>query len=469
VLYDPSIQEPDGEWIEIYNAGGRWVDLSTYNLGDEETQGGSEGMFRFPSGSRIVPGQVVIVANRASTFAGVYGFLPDYELVDTDPSVPNMLKYSAWSTGPVQLGNTEDEVLLLGPGDQVLDATSWGTSTWAFNPSIPLVGENHSLERRPAYLDTDQASDWGDRALPDPGRVDPPSATQTPTLTATATGTNTPTATATFTSTPTPTSTPTQTHTSTPTHTPTMTATPTLTPTITETPLLTYTPTTTATQTATLTSTPTETPTPTPTPTPVPGLLISEVLYDPTGIEPQREWIEIYNASNQPIQLGVYKIGDCQAQGGGEGMYQFLAGTSLASKHVLIVADQSIEFMTSYGFRPDYELVESDPDIPNLTRYDIWCSGVVNLGNISDELLILDGSDQIVDALSWGGSSWAFNPPCPDVEEGHSLERRPVYIDTNSAADWIDQSQPNPGQVTLNPWQSILAWLVGVFTANQEF
>ena len=463
VLYDPNTQEPDGEWIEIYNAGGGWVDLAACKLGDEETQGGSEGMYQFPAGSMIVPGQVVIVANRASAFVSAYSYPPDYELINTNSAVPDMLKYSAWATGSIQLGNLEDELLLLGPGDQVLDALSWGGSTWAFDPSVRLVNPGHSLERRPVYLDTDQASDWVDRAQPMPGQVDPPSATQTPTLTPTATGTQTPTATSTFTPTPTSTFTPTLTHTPTRTDTPTMTATPTLTPTITDTPLFTFTPTPTASPTLTPTSTPT------PTPTPILGLLISEVLYDPTGVEPQREWIEIYNAGDQAIQLGNYKIGDCQAEGGGEGMYQFLPGTSLASKHVLIVADQAAAFIAEYGFQPDYEFVESDPDIPNLTSDATWCSGVINLGNINDELLILDSSDIVSDALSWGGSSWAFNPPCPDVAEGHSLERRPVNVDTNSAADWIDQSQPNPGQVTLNIWRSVLDWLVGVFTDNRLF
>ena len=464
-MVDALDAEPDGEWVEIYNAGGSMVDLSTHKVGDEETQGGSEGMFQFPPGAQIVPGQAIVVASRASVFANRYGFWPDYELVNSDAGTPDMLKYVHWSTGSVQFSNTEDEILILGPTDQVVDALSWGSSTWAFNPAIALVEEGHSLERRPAYLDTDQASDWSDQPLPQPGEVDPPAVTQTPTLTATATATATASATPTFTSTPTPTRTSTSTGTETATPSATITPTGTSTPTITETPLLTYTPTPTATSTPqpTWTNTPTVTLTPTssptPTSTPVLGLLISEVLYDPVGVEPASEWIEIYNAGSQAIQLDQYKIGDCQTVGGGEGMYMFTAGTSLAVGQVLVVANQAVEFMTRYGFQPGFELAESDPDIPNLTSFTAWCSGAVHLGNINDEVLLLDGNDQVVDALSWGSSSWAFDPPCPDIEEGHSLGRQPANTDTNRAADWINQDQPNPGQVVLGGWRAFLTWL----------
>jgi hypothetical protein len=328
------------------------------------------------------------------------------------------------------------------------------------------------MDRRPVYRDTDQAADWFDQLQPQPGQVEPPAVTQTPTPTATFTTTPTSSATPTHTSTPTftptppPTSTPTLTltNTVTPTYTitPTSSSTPTLTltPTITNTPLYTDTPTATPTWTSTPTITPTPTATSSMTPTPTLGILISEVLYDPFDVEPANEWIELYNAGSQAILLGDYKIGDCQTSGGGEGMYQFVPGTSLAAGKVLVISNQAISFIAAYGFRPDFELVESDPDIPNLTNYLVWCSGAVNLGNLSDEVLLLDGSNQVIDALSWGSSSWAFNPPCPDVAEGHSLERRPVNSDTNRAVDWVDQDLPTPGQITSGSWRSWSEWLI---------
>ena len=171
VLYDPSGAEPDQEWIEIYNLGTTHVDLSQYKLGDEETSGGSEGMLHFPSGARLAPGQVAIVAHRATTFSALYGFKPDYEMIASDPTVPDMRNYTAWANGSVALHNDGDKVLLLGPDDGIVDALSWGNSTFAFSPPAVDVADGHALERRPADVDNDSADDWVDQPVPDPGAV----------------------------------------------------------------------------------------------------------------------------------------------------------------------------------------------------------------------------------------------------------------------------------------------------------
>jgi hypothetical protein len=172
VLYDPDGLEPDGEWIELYNPGGLPVDLSEYKLGDEETLGEQEGMYRFPPGAMAAPGQVLLVAYRAVTFESVYAFPPDFEFQESDPLVPNMVRYTAWAGGSVQLENTGDEVLVFDGQGARVDAVSWGGSTEGLDPSLNPVSSGHSLERAPAYRDNDTAGDWIDQAAPDPGGVD---------------------------------------------------------------------------------------------------------------------------------------------------------------------------------------------------------------------------------------------------------------------------------------------------------
>jgi hypothetical protein len=135
-------------------------------------------------------------------------------------------------------------------------------------------------------------------------------------------------------------------------------------------------------------------------------------------------------------------------------MYQFPLSATIDSRQVIIIADRADVFTNTYGFYPDYELIESDANVPNLSKYMDWAWGVVNLSNPGDEVLVLDGSDYFVDAVSWGDSDWAFNPDCPVVAEGHSIERNPANVDTDTAADWIDQPLPNPGQVSVSyPWR----------------
>jgi len=198
------------------------------------------------------------------------------------------------------------------------------------------------------------------------------------------------------------------------------------------------------------TPTPSLTPTRTPTPTtPGGGLLVSEVLYDPFSAEPAGEWIELYNASGETIDLANYKVGDKVVPGNPEGMYQFPSGASIETGQVIIVADRADVFTNTYGFYPDYEYIDSDGNVPDMSKYIPWAIWVVNLSNPGDEVLVLDENDYFEDAISWGDSNWAFDPPCPVIAEGHSLERYPAEVDTDTAADWIDQAVPNPGQVNL--------------------
>jgi hypothetical protein len=394
VLPDPVADEPAGEWIELYNPGGETIDLTGYKLGDAAAPGQREGMMQFPAGAALAPGQVIVIANRAQAFFAVYGFNPDYELNESDLAVPNLVKYSAWANYNVELTNGGDEVLALDAADQVVDALSWGSSTVFMDPPAPTVAAGHSLERWPANGDSGTASDWRKQENPAPAQIDltPP----------------TPQATSTYTITPTPTGGPTQTQ--------------------------------------------TLTPTPTATPTPFSGrLLLSEVLYDPLGDEPEAEWIEIYNADSLALPLDSFKIGDEETRDQGEGMYLFPPGAAIVPGEALAIAHHADAFLAAYGFLPDFELGDSLAEVPDLIKYKSWASGSLNLSNTGDEVLLLDWRDEVIDAVSWGNSTWAFDPAVPNVPAGHSIERYPPGVDTDTAADWRDQPEPVPGEIDLTP------------------
>ena len=80
--------------------------------------------------------------------------------------------------------------------------------------------------------------------------------------------------------------------------------------------------------------------------------------------------------------------------------------------------------------------------------YTSWGTSSLDLSNTGDELLLLDGRDNLIDTLSYGDSIVFFNPSVPAAPEGSSLERYPPDQDHNSAADWRVQSTPNPGSIT---------------------
>ena len=407
VLYDPVGAEPDGEWVEIYNAGGMDLDLSGYKIGDEETAGGQEGMFRFPMGSAISPGQSFIIASQSIAFQAVYGQAADFEFRESDPSVPTLTKYTPWASGNVEFVNTGDEVFLLDGLDRVIDAVSWGNSNLAFDPPVHKVAEGHSLERRPAYKDTDRAEDWVDQAQPGPWAVN--IETPTPTIS--------------------PTFPPTETSL------PSSTPSPTITGTGTQFPQ------------SQGTGTPTPTGTSTYTPSPPPYLLISEVSYHPPGIEPDEEWIEIYNAGAGSADLSLYRLGDEETQGGSEGMLWFPPGSILDPGKVAVIANKAAAFRNLFGFNPDFEMTLSDASVPLMEPDRSWANGSLNLSNSGDEVLLLGPGGEVIDALSWGSSIWAFYPSIAGVTTGHTLERWPANHDSDSAADWLDQSSSSPGSV----------------------
>jgi hypothetical protein len=92
VMNNPSGHEPGLEWIEIYNRSTQRINLVGHKIGDSETRGDPEGMYHFPVGSIIEPGQVVVIANQGLLFSQVHGFQPDYELLNSDQTIPDMVK-----------------------------------------------------------------------------------------------------------------------------------------------------------------------------------------------------------------------------------------------------------------------------------------------------------------------------------------------------------------------------------------
>ena len=66
-------------------------------------------------------------------------------------------------------------------------------------------------------------------------------------------------------------------------------------------------------------------------------------------------------------------------------------------------------------------------------------------------MIILDADDNIVDVVAFEQSEYfGFYPPVVSVAEGHTIERNPADIDTDTNSDWIDQVDPNPGTVYLS-------------------
>ena len=175
VLYNESGSDTGGEFYELYNSGSTAVDLSNWKIGDEETNGATTGagsgesLHVFPAGSSIAPGAVQVIARNAPQFSSVYGFLPTYELLSTDPAapagdpaVPDLPVDMTWDLdgGAAAMANGNDESFIMDASNTLIDAISWGTSVFAFDPALASSELDGQSYRRISETDTNTANDW---------------------------------------------------------------------------------------------------------------------------------------------------------------------------------------------------------------------------------------------------------------------------------------------------------------------
>lgn len=181
----------------------------------------------------------------------------------------------------------------------------------------------------------------------------------------------------------------------------------------------TSTPTTTAvTTTSPATSTTPATTTSSTTTTTIPELdhvVFSEVFYDTPGTESDEEWIELYNPTEDTVDLSDLVIED------NADTYTIPNGTMIASEDFLIIARDETGFENLYGFSPDFS---------DLT---------LGLNNGEDVLRLKNGSEEI-DMVAWEGEEgWDL-----EADEDETIQRDPPDEDTNSMDDWTSHTNPDP-------------------------
>lgn len=173
------------------------------------------------------------------------------------------------------------------------------------------------------------------------------------------------------------------------------------------------------------------------------GIRINKVYYDVDaehGIEYDNEWIEIYNQTNQEIDISGWKICDNSECDDIPSSDPIPAGG-----FALITAKDTT---WDYWQIPDkvIKIVLADGRIGN------------GLANDGDRVILKMPDGTEVDAMSYGTDNYAFDPPAPDVEEGHILGRSPNGFDTNRASDWRDFGLPEVTVISPNGGET---WYVG--------
>lgn len=148
-------------------------------------------------------------------------------------------------------------------------------------------------------------------------------------------------------------------------------------------------------------------------------VVINEVYYH--GSE-EKEWVELYNASSETVNLNEWKIYDNYSS-------DDLPNVDLASGQFAVI----VPFGSTLTGIADGALVIT------LSNNTIG-NGLADAG---DKVVLKNSLDQGIDTMSYGADASVFT--LAGVASGHSLARKPKGIDTDTAGDWEDLTTPNPG------------------------
>ena len=173
VLYNPAGTD-EAEFIEIVNPSGLPIDISGYSLSDAVTIEDYADLRRFPAGTIIPAGSVLVVTQQAAAFVDQFGVSPNLEILETDLTIPNMVDDPSWGdeTTFLRLGNSGDAIFLRDRSDNPLDVLVYGNKIVPGHPTCPAVVLNGaSLRRNPFNYDTNRCSDFEEWGSPTPGKV----------------------------------------------------------------------------------------------------------------------------------------------------------------------------------------------------------------------------------------------------------------------------------------------------------
>lgn len=158
-----AVAEPDGEYFELYND----FDFDVYIEGWKVTD--NEAIVSLPYGAIIQAKSTYLCVRDTATFTSemanydISGVTPEYEYTE------------------MALSNSGEELILLDPEGQQIDAVAWGSGSVAGVVSWSgTCGEDETLQRIPANQDTNDCNQDFTTAAPTPGSI-PPITETTPT------------------------------------------------------------------------------------------------------------------------------------------------------------------------------------------------------------------------------------------------------------------------------------------------
>jgi Lamin Tail Domain/CotH kinase protein/Concanavalin A-like lectin/glucanases superfamily/Bacterial Ig domain len=150
-------------------------------------------------------------------------------------------------------------------------------------------------------------------------------------------------------------------------------------------------------------------------------VVINEIHYNPNLNTIREEFIELYNPSNAPVNLSLWRLRD-----GAD--FVFTNGTTIPAGGYLIVASDPATIQSRYG----------------KTAQGPWTG---NLSSDGERVTLRDPADNIVDEVDYGSE---FPWPIAANGNGPSMELLNPALDNNLGSSWaspLNPAVPSPGAV----------------------
>jgi len=158
-------------------------------------------------------------------------------------------------------------------------------------------------------------------------------------------------------------------------------------------------------------------------------VVINEVYYDvkddgSKGTEDKNEWIELYNNSDNPVNLKNWSLVD-----GAGTVKNINPNGSIPAKDFIVLSHDHSTWSL-------YWSLPSGVSSINLTGSGEW------LNNGGDKLILKNDKGEEVDFVAWGSDVLGWNL---NANDGKSIARKIKGVDTDSPDDWQVLDSPNPG------------------------
>lgn len=156
-----------------------------------------------------------------------------------------------------------------------------------------------------------------------------------------------------------------------------------------------------------------------------PTVLLAQVAYDTPGTDSVEEFVDLYNATASPVDLGGWTLSD------GAGSWTLPAGTTLLPDTFLSVARDAAGFAALHGFAPGVDGLST------------------SLNNGGDVVVLSNPAGAEIDRVAWED----YLPGWPLVAgSGSALVRTDPRSDTDRSDDWaVAPAAPLDGTVFCGP------------------